>query len=79
MLDIQTVNTTFTLQGRTERVTDNTDKATNATIFSAFAAKDDTNSTVQVGLSSNKTGKMAFTSHLPHVLLRFSNLLQNDL
>ena len=57
LLDIQTVNASFLLQGRTERVTNSKGNLTDATIFSAFAAKDNSNASVQVELSADKTGR----------------------
>lgn len=56
LLEIRTENVTFSLQGRTERAITAEGTTTDATVFSAFAAKDNTGATVQVEMSANKTG-----------------------
>ena len=56
LLKVETENVTFSLQGRTERAITANGTVTNATIFSAFAAKDNTDASVQVELSANKSG-----------------------
>lgn len=47
----------FTLQGRTDLAANENDAAINATLFSAFAAKDNKNSSFHVQLTIDKTGK----------------------
>ena len=56
LLQIETENVTFSLQGRTEKAITANGTVTNATIFSAFAANDNTDASVQVELSANKSG-----------------------
>jgi hypothetical protein len=62
MMKINFNGTTFNLQARTELATRPNGTTINATIFSAFVAKDHTNSTVQVELSRNKDSKISFTN-----------------
>lgn len=57
MIKINTSTTSFTLQARTELATTENGTTINATIFSAFAAKDQTGSTLQIEMSRDKTGK----------------------
>jgi hypothetical protein len=61
MMKVDFNGTTFDLQARTELATGANGTTINATIFSAFVAKDHTNSTVQVELSRNKDSKISFT------------------
>ncbi|XP_055997522.1 uncharacterized protein LOC125648181 [Ostrea edulis] len=56
MIRINTSATTFELQARTDLATTENGTTINATIFSAFAAQDQTGSKVQVEMSRNKTG-----------------------
>lgn len=56
MIKINTSTTSFTLQARTELATTENGTTINATIFSAFAAKDQTGSTVQIEMSRDKKG-----------------------
>lgn len=51
-------NTAFELQARTERVVDENNTITNATIFSAFAGKDfNTGGHFEVKMTESKQGK----------------------
>lgn len=56
MIKINTSTTSFTLQARTELATTENGTTINATIFNAFAAKDQTGSTVQIEMSRDKKG-----------------------
>ena len=57
---INTVNSTFTLQGRTARVKDANGTLGDATVFSAFAAKDLTSDTVVVMMNSTSDGEFIY-------------------
>lgn len=57
MIKINTSTALFNLQARTELATTENRTTINATIFSAFAAKDQTGSTVQIEMSRDKKGK----------------------
>jgi hypothetical protein len=57
MIRINTSTTTFELQARTDLATTENGTTINATIFSAFVAKDQTGSKVQIEMSRSKTGK----------------------
>lgn len=56
MIKINTSTVLFILQARTELATTENGTTINATIFSAFAAKDQTGSTVQIEMSRDKKG-----------------------
>lgn len=56
MIKINTSTVSFILQARTELATTENGTTINATIFSAFAAKDQTGSTVQIEMSRDKKG-----------------------
>ena len=56
---INTVNSTFTLQGRTARVKDVNGTLGDATVFSAFAAKDLTSDTVVVMMNDTSDGEQS--------------------
>lgn len=60
MLKIDTQNETFELQARTTPYTNENGTASNATVFSAFAGKDDGGSTFQVELTESKNSKIFF-------------------
>ena len=53
---IETTHGNFTLQGRTAKARDANGTETDATVFSAFAAKDVDSDTVHVAMSSNQDG-----------------------
>ena len=57
MMKMQTSSKTFFLQARTEKAVTSDGTETNATTFTAFVAKDGSNASIQVELSSNKTCK----------------------
>ena len=54
MIRINTSTVSFELQARTELATSQNGVTTNATIFSAFAAKDQTGSSIQIEMSQDK-------------------------
>lgn len=56
MIKINTRTASFILQARTGLATTENGTTINATIFSAFAAKDQTGSTVQIEMSRDKKG-----------------------
>ena len=53
---IQTTYDTFTLQGRTAKTLDNNGVEREATIFSAFAARDNDSDTIHIGMTNKKDG-----------------------
>ena len=57
MLTLNTGSIKFDLQARTDLVSTENGTIVNATIFSAFVAKDQTGSIVQIELSKDKTSK----------------------
>ena len=57
---IETTHGNFTLHGRTAKAIDNNGAERDATIFSAFAAKDDDSDTIHVGMTSDKGGGWPF-------------------
>ena len=57
MMKINTSTVSFELQARTELATTQDGVTTNATVFSAFAAKDQTGSSIQMEMSRDKKGK----------------------
>ena len=57
MLTMHTGSIKFDLQARTDLVSTENGTIVNATIFSAFVAKDQTGSIVQIELSKDKTSK----------------------
>lgn len=57
LLNIETVNVTFYLQARTERALRQDGSLSDATVFSAFAAKDHSNASIHVELNVAKDGK----------------------
>ena len=57
---IETTYGNFTLQGRTAKAIDKKGAERDATIFSAFAAKDDDSDTVHVGMTVDKDGGWPF-------------------
>ena len=61
MMKIDYNGTTFDFQARTDLVTTANGTTINATIFSAFVAKDHTGSTMQVEMSRNRDSEL----HLP--------------
>ncbi|XP_048727085.2 uncharacterized protein LOC125645542 [Ostrea edulis] len=88
MIRINTSTTAFELQARTELATTKNGTTINATIFSAFVAKDQTGSKVQVEMSRNKTGMIirvngvdlttkfkndSYTFRTPNVSLQWEN------
>ena len=58
MLTMNTGSIKFDLQARTDLVSTENGTIVNATIFSAFVAKDQTGSIVQIELSKNKNSKL---------------------
>lgn len=56
LLEIKTEAVNFILQGRTDRAITSEGTVTDATIFSAFAARDHANASLQVELTNNKEG-----------------------
>ncbi|WAR22474.1 SVEP1-like protein, partial [Mya arenaria] len=59
-------NTWFTLQARTERAIKHDGNLSDATIFSAFAAKDHTNASLHVELNSAKDGIILYGDGVDH-------------
>ena len=55
---IETTHGNFTLQGRTAKARDANGTETDATVFSAFAAKDIDSDTVHVEMTATKDGKL---------------------
>ncbi|KAK2162836.1 hypothetical protein NP493_1501g01029 [Ridgeia piscesae] len=53
---VETTHGNFTLQGRTAKARDDSGKETDATVFSAFAARDANSDTVHVGMTLNRDG-----------------------
>ena len=54
---IETTDKNFTLQGRTERALDKDGKEMQATVFSAFAAKDADSDRFHVQMNADRDGK----------------------
>ena len=54
MIRMNTSTVSFELQARTELATSQSGLTTNATVFSAFAAKDQTGSSIQIEMSQDK-------------------------
>lgn len=67
MIKINTSTASFNLQARTELATNENGTTINATIFSAFAAKDQTGSSLQIEMSRDKKGK-SYSSFLICIL-----------
>jgi len=57
---IETTDKNFTLQGRTERALDKDGKEMQATVFSAFAAKDTDSDRFHIQMNANRDGKNQF-------------------
>ncbi|KAK2190867.1 hypothetical protein NP493_66g06051 [Ridgeia piscesae] len=60
---IETTYGNFTLQGRTAKAIDKNGAERDATIFSAFAAKDDDSDTIHVGMTVDKDGLVVFLNN----------------
>ncbi|KAI0225835.1 Mucin-like protein [Lamellibrachia satsuma] len=60
---IQTTYDTFTLQGRTAKTLDNNGVEREATIFSAFAARDNDSDTIHIGMTNKKDGLTVFVDN----------------
>ncbi|KAK2190863.1 hypothetical protein NP493_66g06040 [Ridgeia piscesae] len=60
---IETTYGNFTLQGRTAKAIDKKGAERDATIFSAFAAKDDDSDTVHVGMTVDKDGLSVYVEN----------------
>ena len=54
---IETTHGNFTLQGRTAKAVDKNGAEREATIFSAFAARDTGSDTIHIGMTDEKDGK----------------------
>ena len=54
---IETTHGEFTLQGRTAKVRDENGQETDATVFSAFAARDRDSDTVHVEMTTSRRGR----------------------
>ena len=54
---IETTHGEFTLQGRTAKVHDDKGQETDATVFSAFAARDSDSETVHVEMTNSRKGE----------------------
>ena len=61
---VETTHGNFTLQGRTAKARDNSGKETDATVFSAFAARDANSDTVHVGMTLNRDGRVECISFI---------------
>ena len=61
---IDTTHGNFTLQGRTAKARDSNGTETDATVFSAFAAKDFDSDTVHVEMTATLDGRNIFHSKL---------------
>ncbi|KAL3861926.1 hypothetical protein ACJMK2_007937, partial [Sinanodonta woodiana] len=68
MIKLDTGNQTFVLQARTDLATDTNGSFTNATIFSAFAAKDSMNASIHVELNSERDGLSVFGNRADYSL-----------
>ena len=55
---IETTGGRFTLQGRTAKALDDEGKEMDATVFSAFAAKDSDSDTVHIGMNATRDGTL---------------------
>ena len=55
---VETTHGEFTLQGRTAKVRDDNGHETDATVFSAFAARDRDSDTVHVEMTTSRKGEM---------------------
>ena len=53
---IETTHDNFTLQGRTAKARDENGTETDATVFSAFAARDIDSDTVHIGMNAARDG-----------------------
>ena len=62
MVDTEYGTSGFQLQARTERALDKDDQPTQATVFSAFAAKDNGTRTIQVQMSPDKKCKYCIST-----------------
>ncbi|KAL3857455.1 hypothetical protein ACJMK2_012125 [Sinanodonta woodiana] len=62
LINMESGNTTFSLQARTARVEKKDGNLSDATIFSAFAAKDDRNVHINVELNRTKNGLLVFVN-----------------
>lgn len=60
LMKIDTSTTTFELQSRTELATSQNGAKSNATVFSAFVAKDQTGASIQVEMARSKKSKLHF-------------------
>ncbi|KAL3837565.1 hypothetical protein ACJMK2_022913 [Sinanodonta woodiana] len=60
LVSLNTTNTTFTLQSRTARASKADGNNTDATIFSAFAAKDNIGANIHVELNETKNGLIIY-------------------
>ena len=54
---VETTHGNFTLQGRTAKVRDDKGQETDATVFSAFAARDRDSDTVHVEMTTSRKGE----------------------
>lgn len=71
LLKINTSTTTFELQARTELATAQNGGKSNATVFSAFVAQDQTGTNMQVEMSHDKKSKCRFKRRIAHFKLIF--------
>ena len=75
MMRIQNQNVTFELQARTDLATNENGTSINATIFSAFAAKDQTGATIQVELADDRNSKKSSLKEIVFRLRYFIHYL----
>lgn len=61
LMKIETGTTTFELQSRTELASSQNGTKSNATVFSAFVAKDQTGASIQVEMAHNKKSNLQFS------------------
>ncbi|KAH3847282.1 hypothetical protein DPMN_089601 [Dreissena polymorpha] len=70
LLSIQTSNVTFSLQARTERAKKADGNISDATIFTAFAARDHTNSSLHIELNTAKDVNADGKQSQQHIVTR---------
>ena len=78
MMKINTSTVSFELQARTELVSTQNGVTTNATAFSAFAAKDHTGSSIQIEMSQDKKSKVYYIFYLNKEITFYNIFVIND-
>ncbi|XP_052274481.1 uncharacterized protein LOC127874294 isoform X2 [Dreissena polymorpha] len=77
LLSVVTSNVTFSLQARTERAVKEDGNLSDATIFTAFAARDNTNSSIHIELNSAKDNVTLYGNGID--LTKTLQKVQNDM